>query len=103
MYPNTRTFLMENDAARHAGRAMQPRWVVDDFEDSLGSTHVDHELVPEWMGFTDQGMGGHSTADVLPTAGFRLLSRAFASVFERTRSAMPNPPAPRNEDRYKTE
>ena len=58
------TYLMENDAGRYQRNDLQRRYVVDDFESRVNSAKDEHPLDAEWVAFTDQVMGGSSTAEV---------------------------------------
>lgn len=64
MHAKMMTYLMENDAGRYQRNNLQRRFVVDDFESRLNSAQAEHPLDAEWVAFTDQVMGGSSTAEV---------------------------------------
>jgi hypothetical protein len=64
MHSKTMTYLMENDAGRYQRHDLQRRYVADDFETNLNAATHDHPLDADWAGFTDEIMGGRSTAEV---------------------------------------
>jgi hypothetical protein len=60
----TTTYLMENDAARYRRRDMHIRHVVADFEHDPNAALGDDSLAADWVGITDQVMGGCSVSEV---------------------------------------
>jgi hypothetical protein len=64
MESKTMTYLMENDAARYQRSDIHRRYVAADFEIKSNSDSREDLGAAEWVGITDQVMGGCSTGDI---------------------------------------